>query len=363
MAKKSIDLKRVLKKSFKSQRSIGQAPGTVTYVGARQDGRYAIDVLDYSNDMFHLQSLTDVNEALTFKDNITVSWFNIVGLSNEVEITKLGDHFNLNSLVLEDIVNTSQRPKVDEYDDYAFVTLKMIYLDDDYKSTIEHCGVVLCEHNVLLFQEIDADVFEGLRNRIKNKSGRIRSRGADYLFFTIIDAIVDQYFVVSENIASQIDDLEEEVYNNPKEETAQKIQQLKKEVLQVRKWVSPVKDLISRIIETDHRLISNETKVFFKDALDHSLQIYENIQLYREMTTNLMEIYMTNMSNKMNEVMKVLTIMASIFIPLTFIAGVYGMNFEYMPELQHRNAYFIVLGLMFIIFILMIIYFKRKKWL
>lgn len=362
MTKKTINLKSAIKKQFRSQRQIGKAPGTITYMGNREDGKYAVTVIDYSEDLFDFQTLTKIEDALTFKEQVNVTWFNVYGLSNEKEIDKLGNYFNINPLVLEDIVNTNQRPKIDEYDDYVFATLKMLYLDKDYEIATEHCAIILCENNVLLFQEIELDVFEGVRDRIKNKYGRIRTRQSDYLFFALIDAIIDQYFVVTENIAAKIDALEEEVYNHPDQATAEKIQKLKKEVLSVRKWVVPVKDLVNRIIESEHHLITKETKLFLRDALDHSIQIHENIQLYRELITNLMEVYMTNMSNKMNEVMKVLTIIATIFIPLTFIAGVYGMNFRNMPELEYRYGYHVVLGLMLVIFIVMVLYFKRKRW-
>jgi magnesium transporter len=210
---------------------------------------------------------------------------------------------------------------------------------------------------------VKEDVFNGVRDRINNALGRIRSRGADYLFFALLDAIVDNYFLAIENLNHRIEILEEEVYENPKPVVAKNIQQLKKEVLQIRRWIYPVKELISRLIDSENPLITKDTKLFLRDVQDHAIEINESLQIYREMSMSLMEMYMSNMSNKMNEVMKVLTIMASIFIPLTFIAGIYGMNFDHMPELHYKYGYYCVWGVMIVLFLSMMIYFKKKKWL
>ncbi|MDG3581941.1 MULTISPECIES: magnesium/cobalt transporter CorA [Galbibacter] len=363
MKNKKINLKRVIKKPFKTQQKVGKAPGTVTYLGLREDGENKISVTDYSGDFYETKVLENVEETFKFRDTEAISWINVQGLSNVEDIEKLGKYYNINPLVLEDLVNTNQRPKIDEYEDYIFCVLKMLYLDKEGQLVVEHMALILCEHAVLLFQEIEADVFDGVRERLANKFGRIRNRGADYLFFALIDSIIDQYFIVLEHLTDKIELLEEKVYNSPEQDVANSIQQIRKEVLGIRKNIFPVKEIASRLVKTEHRLIKEDTKLFLGDVLDHSIQIHETIEMLREMSMSLMEMYMSNVSNKMNEVMKVLTIMASIFIPLTFIAGIYGMNFEYMPELHHRNAYFIVLGIMFLIIIIMLIYFKRKKWL
>ncbi|WP_340198652.1 magnesium/cobalt transporter CorA [Ascidiimonas sp. W6] len=363
MARKKVGIKSVLKKQLYSHRKIGKAPGTITYLGNREDGKYAIKVMNYDKNTFDTKLCVGIEEAFGLEAYNQVSWINVFGLSNELDIEQLGKHYQINSLVLEDTVNTNQRPKVDEYENYVFTVLKMLYLDENHELVVEHTAIVLKENTVLLFQEVEIDVFNGVRERIKNKYGRIRERGADYLFFALIDAIIDQYFVVLESIHTRIELLEEEVYNNPRSEVSEKIQRLKKEVLSVRKAVSPAKEIITRLIKTEHPLIKDDTRVFLRDAHDHSIQIFENIELYREMTMSLMEMYMTNMSHKMNEVMKVLTIIATIFIPLTFIAGIYGMNFKHMPELEHPYGYPILLIIMAVVFILMLFYFKRKKWL
>jgi len=363
MTKRKLNLKDKIRRPFKSIQKVGKAPGTVTYMGLRKDGTYKVSVTDYADDFYQAETLAKVEDAFKFRDTDTVSWINVQGLSNEEEIEKLGKYYNINPLVLEDLVNTNQRPKVDEYDDYVFCVLKMLYLDDNYKLITEHVALILTEHAVLLFQEVEDDVFKGVRERLANKFGRIRTRGADYLFFALIDAIIDQYFVILEELTNQTELLEERVYNNPEQEIASNIQALRKEVLAIRRNVFPVREISNRLVKTDHRLFHPETKLFLSDVNDHSIQIHETIEMLREMSMSLMEMYMSNVSNKMNEVMKVLTIMASIFIPLTFIAGIYGMNFDYMPELHNKYSYFIVLGIMFLILVLMLVYFKRKKWL
>jgi magnesium transporter len=312
---------------------------------------------------FDVYTSNSFDKIVAFQASPSISWINIIGISDEQFIEKLGYAFSLNPLTIEDAVNTHQRPKVDEYDNYIFGTFKMLYLDSGNEMVTEHVAIVLMENSVLVFQEMKDDVFNSVRERVRAKTGRIRSKSADYLFFALLDAIIDNYFVVLENSNHKIEVLEEEVYDDPSPKTAHAIQDLKKEVLRIRRYVYPMKELVSKLIDTEHPLISKDTKLFLRDALDHCTEINESLNILREMSMSLMEMYMSNMSNKMNEVMKVLTIMASIFIPLTFIVGVYGMNFEYIPELQYHNGYFYVWGLMIAIFIGLLFYFKRKGWL
>lgn len=361
MAKIHLPGNKNHKKKFKSHKKIGKAPGTITYMGSRENAISTLDVIAYSEEYAEEYSPVKIESLLEHKEK-EVKWINLAGLSDEEFISSLGKLFQLNTLVLEDAVHTEQRPKIDEYEDYIFGVFKMIYLDDQQNIIIEHVALTLFKNYVLVFQELKEDVFNSVRQRIIGKHGRIRSRGADYLFFALLDAIIDNYFAVIEHISDQIEILEEEVYQNPKPKTAQKIQGLKKEVLKIRRYIAPVKELVSRLIDTENPLITRDTKLFLRDALDHCLEINESLQICREMVMSLMEMYMSNMSNKMNEVMKVLTVMASIFIPLTFIVGIYGMNFDNMPELHWENGYYMVWGLMFVLLILMLIHFKRKRW-
>jgi magnesium transporter len=363
MSKPKQQLKSKKKPLSRMVKKKGKSPGAIIYVGHREGMRSTAGVVEYSADEY--RELTDqpLQAISGKKEEGKTYWINVIGISDEAYIEKLGKEFGLNALVLEDAINTQQRPKIDEYEDYIFGVLKMLYRDENQQLVVEHAALTLFEDKVLVLQELKEDVFHGVRERIRNKSGRIRNRGADYLFFALIDAIVDSYLEVVEHIFERIEVLEDEVYYNPKPETARKIQELKKEVLRLHKWIFPVKELIHRLIETDNSLISKDTKLFLRDALDHCTEVNESLQVYREMSVSLMEMYMSNVSNKMNEVMKVLTIMASIFIPLTFIAGIYGMNFDRMPELHWDYGYFSILGLMFVILILMLIFFKRKGWL
>ncbi|WP_445382215.1 magnesium/cobalt transporter CorA [Robiginitalea sp. IMCC43444] len=363
MSKKKASRIRIrAPKISKRGRKLGKAPGTVTYMGNREGGTSSIQQIVYNDEFLEKKNITadDVHKGPA--EGLT-EWINITGLSEEAIMSRLGDQIGLNALVVEDIVNTEQRPKVDEYEDHIFAVFKMLYLNGDRKIVKEHVALVLKKGQVFLYQEIEADVFGGVRERIEGKSGRIRSRGADYLFFALIDALIDNYFLVLDAMEEQIDELENEVYTTPTAQTAAKIQTIRKEVITLRGWMAPVKELVNRLIESDSELIGKDTRVFLRDALDHSIEINENLQIHREMAFSLMDMYMSNVSNRMNEVMKVLTIMASIFIPLTFVAGIYGMNFKNMPELETENGYFVVLGVMLALFIGMIIYFKNKRWL
>lgn len=351
------------KKKLRIRNKIGKAPGTITYMGHREGTPSTLTAMEYNQDSYMVTTITDPKDIVSHINPGRITWLNVVGISDEQFIENLGKPLQLNPLVLEDIVNTRPRPKIDEYEDYIFGVFTMSYLDKDQKLIGEHIALVLFENAVVVFQELEQDVFNGIRERIQNQTGRVRGKGADYLFFLILDAIIDNYYVVLEHIGDRIEVLETEVYDRPKPETAHKIQDLKKDVLNIRRWIFPVRELVSRLIETEHRLISADTRHFLRDAMDHSIEINESLQVYREMTMSLMEMYISNVSNKMNEVMKVLTIMASIFIPLTFIAGIYGMNFDNMPELHWHYGYFYVLGLMLAIFVLMMVFFIRRRWL
>lgn len=351
--------------SARSQRRVklGKAPGTVTYLGQRKGVRSAVRLISYNDDELTDQKIEEPRNMQILTDPSKTQWFTVIGLNDEASMQQLGNLSGLNPLVMEDIVNTEGRPKVDEYEDYIFMVLKMLYPNESNKIVKEHVAFVLKPGQVFVYQEIEEDVFGGVRSRLEQHSGRIRKRGGDYLFFALIDAVIDHYFIVLDTLEAKLDHLELLVYTDPKPDTVYEIQQLRKDVLKVRGWMAPVRELITRLIETESPLVTKDTKIFLRDALDHTIEINETLHIQREMAFGLMEIYMSHMSNKMNQVMKVLTIMASIFIPLTFIAGVYGMNFKNMPELEWEYGYYTVLGLMFLIFVLLLLYFKNKDWL
>jgi magnesium transporter len=347
-----------------SKNVLGQIPGSVIYTGKKDKQKLFIESFDYNKGQCTEKTLNTVQESFEYKLTDSITWINLNGLNHVGEIEKLGEHYDLHPLVLEDIVNISQRPKIDEYDNYLFVVLKMLYYDANEKIVSEQVSFVLGKNYVLSFQESEGDVFNSVRNRIRHAKGRVRSMQADYLLYVLIDAVVDHYFSVIETLGDKIEDFETAIFSGEvDDDISQKIQNLKREILRVRRGIFPLREVINRIEKNENKLIHKKTITYYRDVYDHLIQVSENIDIYREMIWSLMDMYMTTISNKMNEVMKVLTIMASIFIPLTFIAGIYGMNFEYIPELQYKYSYFILWGVMIVLFIGMLIYFKRRKWL
>jgi magnesium transporter len=355
---------RHLQRRPKSTNALNKAPGTAAYVGRKESDEIKLEVIDYNKENYERFVFDNVEASFNFENEESITWININGLSNTAKIEKLGKYYKLHPLIIEDIVNTNQRPKIDEYQDYLFIVAKMLYHKEDGILENEHISIVIGKDYVLTFQEADGDVFNGVRDRLKNSKGRLRNNGSDYLVFAILDAIIDNYFIVIEEISDKIEILEEQLFTTqPNDDITFEIQELKRTVLRIRRAVFPLREVISRLEKTDSTLIQEKTLNYIRDLYDHIIQVSENIEIYREMTWGLMDMYMTTISNKMNEVMKVLTIMASIFIPLTFMAGIYGMNFEYMPELQWKYSYFVLWGLMIMVFLGMIIYFKRKKWL
>lgn len=349
---------------YRSRKTLGQIPGSLVYTGERSKTKLLIESFDYTKEYCTEKSLNSVKEGFDYKDTPSITWINLNGLNYVEDIKTLGDHYELHPLVLEDIVNIAQRPKIDEYDDYLFIVLKMLYYDENQTIVSEQVSFVLGDNYVLSFQEAEGDVFDSVRDRLRNAKGRVRNMKADYLLYTLMDAIVDHYFSVIEILGDKIEDMENTIFENKIENDGSKyIQDLKREVFRVRRAIFPLREVLNRIHKNEISLIDKRTLTYYRDISDHLIQVAENIEIYREMVFSLMDMYMSSISNKMNEVMKVLTIMASIFIPLTFIAGIYGMNFQYMPELQSKYGYFIVWGVMIAIFLGLLIYFKRKKWL
>ncbi len=351
------------RKKSKLHKKIGQVPGTMTYTGDKSNDLF-IESFDYNLDYIEEREINNVEDVFQYKSTDSVSWINFNGLYHTKEIEKIGKHYNLHPLILEDIVNIGGRPKIDEYENYMFVVLKMLYYDANNSVITEQVSFILGENFVLTFQEAEGDVFDSVRNRLRTAKGRIRSLGSDYLLYALIDSVTDHYFNIIETMGIKIEDLEDDLFSGiSQNELNQQIQELKREVLKVRRAIFPIREIINRIEKTDHKLISDKTLHYYRDVYDHIIQISENIDIYREMIWGLMDMYLTNISNRMNEVMKVLTIIATIFIPLTFIAGIYGMNFENIPELKYKYSYFILWFVMIVLFLGMLWYFKRKKWL
>ncbi|MEM6719438.1 MAG: magnesium/cobalt transporter CorA [Bacteroidota bacterium] len=351
-------------KKVTAAKSLGKAPGEVVYMGAKENLETLLEVHEYTADEYQTFQTKQINNIFNIKGNNRVTWINVNGLSNAADITKIGEYFKIHPLILEDIVNTSQRPKIDEFEEYIFIVLKMFYHNKQNELLTEHISFIVGTDYVLTFQETEDDIFHPIRGRFKNAKSRLRSFGADYLAFSLMDAIIDNYAVVVESFGSKVEGTEDELFlESSREGISRDIQYLKHELLRLRRNILPSREVISRLVKSESKLIKIKTHDYLKDLQDHVLQINDNIDLYREMVWGLMDMHMTNMSNKMNGIMKVLTIISTIFIPLTFIVGVYGMNFENMPELHSKNGYFILWGVMVILFIALLIFFRRKKWL
>lgn len=345
------------------KKSVGLAPGTIIYTGAKSQTETFIEVFDYTKNDYVEQSFTAVEDCYEYKQKESTTWINFNGLNNVKAIEAIGKHYQLHPLVLEDIANIHQRPKIDEYDNCMFVVFKMLYYDSNQTLVVEHISLVLGKDYVLSFQESDGDVFDVIRNRIRLNKGIIRNHGSDYLLYTLMDAVVDNYFLIIETLGEKIETIEEKLFSNPDNALLQEIQNLKKEALKIRRSIFPLREVVSKLEKASNDLIQPKTQNYIRDLYDHTIQVIETIEIYRDMLWGLMDMYMTSISNKMNEIMKVLTIISTIFIPLTFIAGIYGMNFEHMPELKYSYGYPALWGFMILIFISLLYYFRRKKWL
>ncbi len=346
----------------KTSEKIGLPTGTLIYIGKRKTDGVKITILDYDEAQFREIEAKEVEECFEFKDKPTVTWIHIDGIHRVEIIEKIGRHFNLHPLILEDIVNTGQRPKMEDYGDYVFIVLKMLYYDEEGNKIIaEQVSLILGLNFVISFQEVEGDVFDPVRERIKNSKGRIRKVGADYLAYALVDVIVDNYFTILEKLGERIEDLEEGLLN-PTQKNLQGIHQLKREMAFLRKLVWPLREVVGGLERAESTLVHESTRIYLRDLYDHTIQVIDTIETFRDMLSGMLDIYLSSTGNKMNEVMKVLTIIATIFIPLTFIAGIYGMNFEDMPELKWHWGYPLALISMFSIGVLMVVYFRKKKW-
>jgi magnesium transporter len=359
-------MKKIKKHKLIRRRSkkSGLPPGTLVYLGEKKVEQVRISYIDYDEQSYQEKQVSKIEECFPFKATPTVSWINIDGL-HEVEILeKLGRQFELHPLMLEDILNMDQRPKYEDFDKHIFIVLKMLSFDNETQSVeSEQVSLVLGENFVISLQERVGDVFDPIRERIRNAKGRIRKLGPDYLMYSLLDAIVDNYFGILEKLGDKIEAMEEELVGEPTQKTLQQIHYLKKEMIYLRRSVWPLRELISGMERSESPLIEDSTDAYLRDLYDHTIQVIDTMESFRDMVSGMLDTYLSSLSNRMNSIMKVLTIIATIFIPLTFVAGVYGMNFKYMPELNSRWGYPVVWLVMLIIAGAMLIYFKRKKWL
>ena len=345
------------------QKSAAIPPGTVEYVGERKAERVKITVFDFEDSRLEEKELASVEECFPYRDTPRVSWINIDGLHDTQSLEKLGAHFGLHPLVLEDIVTTHQRPKVEDHEDYLYIVLEMLeYPAGAAQVSSDQISILLGRNFVISFQEREGDVWDPVRERIRKGAGRIRKAGSDYLAYRLIDAIVDHYFVVLEKIGDEIESLTEEVSEEPSRATLRRIHDLKGEMIFLRKLVWPTREVAGTLERAESGLIKKSTVVYLRDVYDHTVQLIETMESYRDLVSGMHDLYLSTVSNRLNAVMKILTVFATIFAPLTFLAGIYGMNFRYMPELGWKLGYPLFWFISVALTLVMIGVFRRKGW-
>ena len=343
---------------------LGLSPGTLMYVGAKKTDKTRITIIDYDAAGFIEKEVGSAEECFPFKETPTVTWINVDGVHDAGIIEKLGGRFDIHPLVLEDIMTTTQRPKIEDLGGAVFVVLRMIEFDEtSFEMAADQISLILGPNYVLSFQETPGDCLDPVRERIRSGKGRIRKLGPDYLAYALIDAVVDNYFFVLERFGEKIDGLEERLIAEPRRELLHEIHALKRDMIDLRKSVWPLREVVSGLERLESPLIKKSTGVFLRDVYDHAIQVIDTVESFREILTSMVETYLSSVSNRMNEVMKVLTIIATIFIPITFLVGVYGMNFQFMPEIKWRWGYAFVWVVIIGTIVTMIAYFRRKKWL
>ena len=350
------------RQKHKLSKRAGQPPGSLHVSGETGNTPVLITVIDYDATHFQEKQVNQITECFQFRDTETVTWINVDGLGNTKVIEDLGKHFTIHPLILEDILNTEQRPKMEDLGNYLYLNLKMLsYIEREKDVKIEHISMIIGSNFLISFQEDIGDIFDPVRERIR-KDGRIRKFGPDYLAYALIDGIVDNYFAVMEKLEERVEDLEEELVTTPTQGSLNKINRLKKDMIFLRKSVWPLREVINNLERSESPLIKESTTIYLRDVYDHTIQVIDTLETFRDMVSGMIDIYLSGLSYKMNEIMKVLTLIATIFIPLTFVVGLYGMNFRNMPEINWEYGYYSVLVMMVIMVVGMLTYFRRKKW-
>lgn len=365
--RKFTELGKLLTKKSKNTTTFadtaGLSPGALVHVGEKKVEKIKFSIIQYNDKELDEKKDCAIEECLDLKEKPGVTWINISGIHDPSSIENFGKNFGLHPLVQSDTMNTELRPKFVNHDDYLQIILKVPHFNNDYHELeLEQISLIVGKNYLLSFQETEGDIFEPIRKRIREKIGKIRSWNSDYLAYAITDTIVDYFYVIMEDMDAQTDTLEEELMKNPTTKTLQQIQRLKREMALLRKTIWPTREVIDGLDRSPSALIANETKTYLKDVYSHTIQVMDTIESLREVVGGMMDTYLSSLSNRMNEVMKTLTIIASIFIPITFIAGIYGTNFEYIPELTWHGSYFVMIGVMTIIVFIMIAFFRKKQW-
>ena len=343
---------------------VGQPPGTLAYLGEEPTESVRITIIDYDETRLQEEEAQTVEACVPFIDTESVTWIQIEGLHEIPIIKEIGECFAVDPLLLEDMINPTHLPKIEVSEDYVFIILKSL----DYNAAAarvarEQISLIIGPNFVLSLQENHSGIFTSIRNRLRNAQGRIRRMQSGYLAYALIDIIVDHYFIVLDEINERIQALEEEIMTNPSPEVLAKVNVLREEQLLLRRPILPLRDVLIEILEDEIPLLGENTHRYFRDVYDHLIQVIQMLEVIRSAVSGLFDVYTSAVSHRMNEVMKVLTIVATFFIPLTFIAGIYGMNFKFMPELETKWGYPIVLLVMLSMSIGMFIFFKLKKWL
>ena len=347
----------------KRSRKAGLPPGTPVHLGERKSDTTRLTLLHYDEQRAVEQEMKTAQECLALRDSPGVSWINITGLHEVETLAQFGDACGLHPLVLEDILNTDQRPKLEDYGEYLYIVIKRLGNGAPANEiSTEQISLILGHNLVISFLESDSGVFNVVKDRILNNRGRIRRLGADYLVYTLMDAVVDNYFAIFEKLGERIEILQETIISRPTPASLQTLHALKRELLFLRKSVWPLREVVSGLQRGDSTLIHKDTWFYLRDVYDHTIHVIDTIETYRDMLASMMDIYLSSLSIRLNEVMKVLTIIATIFMPLTFIVGLYGMNFQHMPELSWRWGYPLVLLVMAGVTAGMLVFFRRKKW-
>jgi magnesium transporter len=358
--KKGVPVKRRKKLSKKA----GLAPGTISYVGDMRNFDVNIDVMEYSENSIQENASISVNEIEVSRNKEGVRWININGIHDTTILESVGKKFELHPLVMEDIAHADQRPKMDEFDEYAYLVVQMVRYDDEhYQISTEQLSLIIQGNTLISFQEQPGDLFEGIRDRLRKNLGKGRRSGVEYLVYSMLDTIVDNYFVVLEKLGDHLDEIEVRLLGDAKSDDVNGLHGIKRELIYLRKAVWPMREVINSLSKSALIQKNQITEIYLRDVYDHCVRAIDTLETYREMSSSLMDMYLSSLSNKMNTVMKTLTIISTIFIPLTFIVGVYGMNFNNMPELSMPYSYVTVWVFMIILTLIMIRYFKRKGWL
>jgi magnesium transporter len=357
---RKIDLHKFVPKTVHE----GTVHETVEYIGKPRKGSVSIDLLEYDEKNVKETVITSVKNLQEHLKNPMMKWIRVTGVHDAEIISYIGELFNINPIDLEDIANTTQRPGIEEREHYIFLEFILLRIDPESHDVInEQVALIQGKDYVITFHETSPKAFELLRNRIIASKGNIRKLGSDYLVFALTDIIIDQYFLLLEDIGETVEDVEEQLVPAPDRSSQEAIYKLKRRLIYVKKTIWPAREVLNSLQRSDHELINESTKMYFRNVYDHTVQVIETLESLRDITSGMMDLYLSSVSNRMNEIMKVLTVFSTIFIPLTFLAGVYGMNFKKLPELEWAYGYFVFWGICLIAAIAMLFYFRRKKWL